>query len=237
MEENSLAIPFDINEVTESVLKRIWRKVKPVFKNVFVRTLDIIGSLVGILFILPIGIVTYIENLKNNDHGPLFYTQERIGKDGKIFKMYKFRSMCMNAEEKLKTLLEENEDLREEYSKYKKLHNDPRVTPWGKFLRKTSLDEFPQFINVLKGEMTLVGPRPYLPREKEDMGTYYKYIVQHKPGVTGLWQISGRSDVEFQDRLDMDMEYHYRDGVKTKIKILLITVFVTLRKGEDRGAV
>ena len=156
MEENSLAIPFDINEVTESVLKRIWRKVKPVFKNVFVRTLDIIGSLVGILFILPIGIVTYIENLKNNDHGPLFYTQERIGKDGKIFKMYKFRSMCMNAEEKLKTLLEENEDLREEYSKYKKLHNDPRVTTWGKFLRKKSLDEFPQFINVLKGEMTLV---------------------------------------------------------------------------------
>lgn len=237
LEENSLAIPFDINEVTESVLKRIWRKVKPIFKNVFVRTLDIIGAIVGILFILPIGIVTYIENIKNNDHGPLFYTQERIGKDGKIFKMYKFRSMCMNAEEKLKQLLEENEDLREEYSKYKKLHNDPRVTTWGKFLRKTSLDEFPQFINVLKGEMTLVGPRPYLPREKEDMGSYYKYIVQHKPGVTGLWQISGRSDVEFQDRLDMDMEYHYRDGVKTKIKILLITVLVTLRRGEDRGAV
>lgn len=237
MEENSLAIPFDINEISESIFKKIWRKVKPAVKKVFIRALDICGALVGILFILPIAVVTYIENLKNDDHGPIFYTQDRIGKDGKIFRMYKFRSMCMNADEKLKKILAEDEALREEYEKYKKLHNDPRVTPWGKFLRKTSLDEFPQFINVLKGEMTLVGPRPYLVREKEDMGTYYKYIIQHKPGVTGLWQISGRSDVDFSERLDMDMRYHYKNSVKNDIRILIITLLVTLRKGEDRGAV
>ena len=156
MEENSLAIPFDINGVSENIFKKIWRKVKPVLKKVFIRTLDICGALVGILFILPIAIITWIENFKNGDHGPIFYKQDRIGKDGKIFEMYKFRSMCMNAEEKLKKILEEDEVLREEYSKYKKLHNDPRVTPWGHFLRRTSLDEFPQFINVLKGEMSLV---------------------------------------------------------------------------------
>ena len=156
MEENSLAIPFDIKGVSENIFKKIWRKVKPVFKKVFIRILDICGALVGILFILPIAIITWIENLKNGDYGPIFYKQDRIGKNGKIFEMYKFRSMCMNAEEKLKKLLEEDEALREEYSKYKKLHNDPRVTSWGHFLRRTSLDEFPQFINVLKGEMSLV---------------------------------------------------------------------------------
>ena len=142
--------------------------------------------------------------------------------------------MAKNADEILAAMLQ-NEENREEYSTYRKFRHDPRLTKFGEILREKSLDEFPQFINVLKGEMTLVGPRPYLPREKEDMGSYYKYIVQHKPGVTGLWQISGRSDVEFQDRLDMDMEYHYRDGVKTKIKILLITVLVTLRR--KKGAV
>ena len=108
--------------------------------------------------------------------------------------MYKFRSMVIGADEKLKKYLEENEEARLEYKKYKKMKDDPRVTKIGKFIRKTSLDEFPQFINVLKGDMSLVGPRPYLEREKEDMTYFYKYIVSCKPGVTGLWQVPLFSD-------------------------------------------
>ena len=108
--------------------------------------------------------------------------------------MYKYRSMVIGADEKLSTYLKENEEARKEYSKYKKLKNDPRITKVGKFIRKTSIDEFPQFINVLLGQMSLVGPRPYLPREQEDMGNYYKYIIQCKPGITGYWQVPLFSD-------------------------------------------
>ncbi len=110
------------------------------------------------------------------------------------------------------------------------MKEDPRVTKIGKFIRKTSLDEFPQFINVLKGDMSLVGPRPYLEREKEDMTYFYKYIVSCKPGVTGLWQVSGRSDVTFEDRMRMDMEYFRRNGLRVDVKILRKTVEKLLRK-------
>ncbi len=183
---------------------------------------------------MPLSMVVLINNLKTKDYGPLFYVHERIGKNGKTFKMYKFRTMVVNADEKLNEILEQDKALKEEYKKYKKLKNDPRVTKFGEFLRKTSLDEFPQFINVLKGEMSLVGPRPYMPKEIEDMGTYYKYIIKHKPGITGLWQISGRSELSFTDRLDLDMKYHYRKTVKNDIKILLITALITLKR---KGAV
>ena len=157
--------------------------------------------------LVPMTIGIYIANLIVGDKGPIFYSQNRIGKDGKNFKMYKFRSMVMGADEKLEKYLQENEDARREYKINKKLKDDPRVTKIGKFIRKTSIDEFPQFINVLKGEMSLVGPRPYLPREIEDMGYAYPYITAVKPGVTGLWQVKGRNDVTFKDRLDLDMEY------------------------------
>lgn len=153
------------------------------------RTIDIIGSLVGVIALIPLTIGIYIANLINKDKGPIFYTQERIGKNGKLFKMYKFRSMVVGADEKLQEYLKQNRDAREEYKKYKKLKDDPRITKVGKFIRKTSIDEFPQFINVLKGDMSLVGPRPYLPREKEEMGDSYEYITKCKPGITGFWQV------------------------------------------------
>ena len=122
----------------------------------------------------------------DKDKGPLFFSQDRIGKNGKLFKMYKFRTMVVGADDVLKELLSKDEEARKEYAKNKKLKDDPRVTKIGKFLRSTSLDEFPQFFNVLKGDMSLVGPRPYLPREEDDMGYYYYYITQCKPGITGL---------------------------------------------------
>lgn len=145
------------------------------------RCMDILGSIIGIIALIPLTIIIGIANFALGDRGPMFYIQDRIGKNGKTFKMYKFRSMVVDADEKLQRYLEENEDARKEYSQYKKLKHDPRVTKTGKFLRKTSLDELPQFINVLKGEMSLVGPRPYLPREKEEIGIEYSTIIKVKP--------------------------------------------------------
>ena len=180
------------------------KKVKLYIEKAVKRVIDIIAGLVGTILLIPITIGVYIaRKILKEDDGPIFYDQLRIGKNGKIFKMYKYRSMVIGADDKLKEYLAENEEAREEYSKYKKLKKDPRITKLGNFLRKTSLDEFPQFINVLKGDMSLVGPRPYLQREKDDMGEYYKYIIQCKPGITGYWQTTGRSGVTFQDRLKM----------------------------------
>lgn len=230
LEENQLALLFnisDIKQVTENTLSTRVRKYATMIVS---RTLDILGGLVGCMCVIPIMFAVIINNIKDRDFGSIFFVQERIGKDGKLFKMYKFRTMVKDADKKLEEILKTDEEARLEYSKYKKLKKDPRVTRFGEFLRKTSLDEFPQFFNVLKGEMTLVGPRPYLPKEKEDMGEYYKYIIQHKPGITGYWQISGRNDVTFENRVDIDFKYHYKKSLSNDIKILLITLLVTIKR-------
>ena len=210
-------VPYQDVSIYKSKIKR---KIEKTLK----RTVDILGGICGALALIPLSIIIFLANLASGDKGPLFYTQERIGKNGKKFKMYKFRSMVVGADEKLAKYLEENEEARKEYKVYKKLKYDPRVTKTGSFIRKTSLDEFPQFINVLKGDMSLVGPRPYLEREKEDMSYFYKYIVACKPGVTGLWQISGRSEVTFSERVHMDMDYFRKNSFRTDIKILKKTV-------------
>ncbi len=230
LEENQLALLFNISDTKQLMQENSTTKFKKYVIAFVTRMIDILGGLVGCLFIIPIMFATIINNIKNKDFGPIFYTQKRIGKNGKLFKMYKFRTMVKDADKKLEELLEKDEKARQEYQKYKKLKNDPRVTKFGEFLRKTSLDEFPQFINVLKGEMSLVGPRPYLPREKEDMGEYYSYIIQHKPGITGYWQISGRNDITFDNRVDLDFKYHYKKSLKNDIKILLITTLITIKR-------
>ena len=195
------------------------------------KIIDILAGLAGTILIIFITIFVAIMRLvKKENDGPIFYTQLRVGKNGKQFKLYKYRSMVMNADEKLKDYLEKNEKAREEYKKYKKLKNDPRITTVGKFLRKTSLDEFPQFINVLKGDMSFVGPRPYLYREKEDMGESFNKIVSVKPGITGYWQVNGRNDVDFQDRLNMDTYYIEHRGLVMDLKIILKTFLKTLKK-------
>ncbi len=230
LEENQLALLFNISDTKQLMQENSTTKFKKYVIAFVTRMIDILGGLVGCLFIIPIMFATIINNIKNKDFGPIFYTQKRIGKNGKLFKMYKFRTMVKDADKKLEELLEKDEKAIQEYQKYKKLKNDPRVTKFGEFLRKTSLDEFPQFINVLKGEMSLVGPRPYLPREKEDMGEYYSYIIQHKPGITGYWQISGRNDITFDNRVDLDFKYHYKKSLKNDIKILLITTLITIKR-------
>ena len=217
----SLALISGKSEKSNFVLK---------IEKIVKRAIDVVGGFCGVLLLIPITIAIWIANKVSKDEGPIFYTQERIGENGKIFKMYKYRSMVVGADEKLKKYLKENEEARKEYKKYKKLKNDPRVTKMGKFIRKTSLDEFPQFINVLKGDMSLVGPRPYLPREKEDINGFFNYITSCKPGITGLWQISGRSHTTFTDRLTLDMSYYYNHSLKTDIKILYKTVKNVIKK-------
>lgn len=195
------------------------------------RLIDIIAGIVGIILLIPLTIVLgIIRIIKKENDGPLFYEQLRIGKNGKQFRMYKYRSMCMNADERLKEYLEENEEAKKEYKKYKKLKCDPRVTKLGKVLRATSLDEFPQLINVLIGNMSLVGPRPYLPREQKEMGEYYSTIIKVKPGITGPWQIRGRSKITFEDRLKLDLEYVNKCSIKRDIKILWNTFAKVLKK-------
>lgn len=195
------------------------------------RLVEIIAGIVGVIFLIPITIVVEIIRIvKKENDGPLFYTQLRIGKDGKQFRMFKFRSMCMNADEKLKEYLQENEEARKEYKKYKKLKCDPRITKVGKVLRATSLDEFPQLINVLKGDMSLVGPRPYLPREQKEMGEYYFGITKVKPGITGPWQVKGRSKIDFEDRLKIDFEYVKICSLKQDFIILLRTLKNVMKK-------
>ena len=202
------------------------KKIEKVLK----RGIDILGGICGTLMLIPLTIIVWIANKKNKDNGPIFYKQTRIGKDGKLFTLYKYRSMVVGADEILETYLKENEEARKEYKKYKKLKNDPRITKIGKFLRKTSLDEFPQFINVLKGDMSLVGPRPYLPREKEEINGFFKYITSCKPGITGLWQTRGRSNTTFTDRLSMDMEYYYNHSLKQDIKLIYKTIRNVVKK-------
>ena len=218
----------DKSQVNATIRKN---KIGIKIENIVKRVIDIGGGLIGTIALIPLTIIIYIARivLHEND-GPIFYDQLRIGKNGKVFKMYKYRSMVIGADEKLHKYLEENEEARKEYKKYKKLKNDPRITKVGNFIRRTSLDEFPQFINVLKGDMSLVGPRPYLPREKEDMGEYYDCIIQTRPRVTGYWQTSGRSDVTFDDRLKMDFKYCQKRSLKVDAKLLMKTILNVVKK-------
>lgn len=203
--------------------------VKNIIYSFFKRVFDIIIGILGIIILLPVSIIVKIINLINKDLAPVFYSHTRIGKNGKEFKLYKFRSMVPNADEVLKEMLKDKK-IAEEYNKNKKLKNDPRITKVGKILRKTSLDELPQFINILKGDMSLIGNRPYLPREKKDMGKYYNEIIKTKPGLTGYWQVNGRSDVSFNNRLKLEQFYSNNYSLIMDIKILFKTVVVVLKR-------
>ena len=184
------------------------------------RISDIIFSLLLLIFFLPIIIIISIA-IKLDSKGPIFAdTPERVGKNGKSFKMFKFRSMIRNAHE----LLREDPEMQKLYLAYKmgsyKLKNDPRITHVGTFIRKHSLDEVPQFINVLRGDMSLVGPRAYYPDELEEQQKNYPYtrkavrvVLSVKPGITGYWQVSGRSDINFDKRIEMDAEYVRRRSI------------------------
>lgn len=198
--------------------------IKTVLYLFIKRLVDIVAGLVGLILLIPISLIIKIISICNGDFHKIIFVQKRIGKNGKEFDFYKFRSMVPNADEVLFKMLEENEEVAKEYAENKKLKDDPRITKIGHFIRRYSIDELPQLINVLKGDMTLVGNRPYLPREKKDMGKYFNDIVKTKPGITGYWQVSGRSDVSFKARLKMEQYYSNNAGLRMDINILGKTV-------------
>lgn len=226
---------MNINDTTVCINRTVNVNMKArSISKIMKRIIDILAGIVGMIILIPLMLIIKIANIFTKDNASIFFVQNRIGKDGKIFKMYKFRTMIVGAEEELEKLLIENEEIRNEYELNKKIKDDPRVTKIGKFLRKTSLDEFPQFINILKGEMSLVGPRPYLKREKKDIGQDYYKIIEMTPGLTGLWQVSGRSNITFEERVKLDMEYYKKNSFFGDMKILLKTVTAVLNK---KGAV
>ena len=208
-------------------------KVKNKISAIEKRIIDLTAGLVGTILLIPITILVCIMKLLYCDWTPLFFVQKRIGLKGKLFKMIKFQSMERDADKKLYDYLDRNPEAKKEYNINKKLKDDPRITKIGKILRKTSLDEWPQFINILIGQMSLVGPRPYLPREKDDMGDYYEYVIDMKPGLTGPWQVAGRSNLTFEDRLKLDEEYCSRRGNRRDVKILWKTFKKVIFRKDD----
>nr|WP_238336956.1 sugar transferase [Carnobacterium inhibens] len=193
--------------------------------RLFKRLLDIFGSVIGLFLLSSIFLVVAIIIKKEEKSGSVFFVQTRIGKNGKKFKMYKFRSMCIDAESKLIELLQYNEVDGAMF----KIKEDPRITKVGKFIRKTSIDELPQLWNVLKGDMSLVGPRPPLVREVENYSLYDSQRLLVTPGITGLWQVSGRNSLDFKEMVNLDLEYIRRCNITYDLKILLKTFFVVLK--------
>ena len=229
--DNTAELVLNLNQ--ENLVKKTYRKFHKTRKysyRTFKRLVDICAGLVGCLILIPLTVVVKIISILNGDFDSIFFKQARIGKNGKTFNMYKFRSMIPNADEVLKKYLKENKEAAKEYKKWKKLKNDPRITKIGKILRKTSLDEVPQFINLLKGDMSLIGNRPYLPREIEDMGESYNYIIQTRPGLTGLWQCTLRSDATFEERLKLESYYSTHVYPSTDFKIFVKTIKSVIKK-------
>ena len=184
------------------------------------RLMDIIGASLGLIIALPIMLIVAILIKLEDPKGPIFFSQIRNGTYPKTFKMYKFRSMYIDAEERLQELMHLNEQSGPAF----KIKDDPRITKIGKFIRKTSLDELPQLLNVLKGDMSLVGPRPAIPREVEQYTAYQKQRLFVKPGLTCIWQVSGRNNIEFDQWVELDIEYIKTRTLWLDIKLILLTI-------------
>lgn len=228
-EEDDLIKTKEIIMTTDELQKKKDKvSVKELGYHFTKRTFDIVCGLIGVIILIPVTIILKIITMATGDFSPIIFTQNRIGKDGKEFKFYKFRSMVPNADEVLFRTLEMDKIAAEEYKKNKKFKNDPRITKVGKVIRKLSIDELPQLINVLKGDMSVIGNRPYLPREKEDMEEYYNDIIKTKPGITGYWQVNGRSKTTFKERLEMEKYYSNNYSLIIDIKIFFKTFKVVL---------
>lgn len=195
------------------------------------RVVDIVGTLVLVTVFSPILLLVTLS--LRSDGGDILFRHTRIGRNGRAFKVYKFRTMVPNADVVLRSLLASDEALRAEWLRDHKLKSDPRVTAIGRFLRQTSLDELPQLWNVLKGDMSLVGPRPVIREELSRYGRASRYYLALKPGLTGLWQVSGRNDCDYRRRVAMDRYYAVTASLGTDLLVLFKTVDVVLRR---RGA-
>jgi exopolysaccharide production protein ExoY len=188
-----------------------------------VRCLDLVISIAALLFLLPFALGISIL-IKSHDGGPILFGHIRVGKGGRTFRCWKFRSMVIDAEQRLADLLARDPAARSEWEADHKLRRDPRVTMLGRFLRKSSVDELPQLINVLRGEMSLVGPRPVVADEARRYGRYYRDYCSVLPGITGLWQVTGRNDVSYRRRVALDVIYVRSQSVTLYLKILILTL-------------
>lgn len=191
------------------------------------RLIDIIGSLVGIILFSPVFLSVAIAIKIEDPKGSIIFSHKRVGMYGKLFPCYKFRSMFANAEELKKNFTEEQ---KKEYAETFKLKDDPRITRVGKFIRKTSLDEIPQLFNILKGDMSIVGPRPIVIKELEFYGEYEEFYKAVKPGLTGLWQVSGRSDTSYEERVALDMEYINTRNIFKDLYIIIMTAIKVIKR-------
>lgn len=198
----------------------------PLGQLVIKRSMDIAGAAIGCILLALLTIIL-APIIKLESPGPIFFVQKRVGRNGRIFKMFKFRSMYIDAEERKKELMSQNEMKGLMF----KMEQDPRITKVGAFLRKTSLDEFPQFINILLGDMSLVGTRPPTVDEFEQYSPYHKKRLSFRPGLTGMWQVSGRSDItDFEEIVRLDVEYIEKWSVKLDIKILWKTILAVFKR-------
>lgn len=188
----------------------------------FKRAMDIVGSATGLILLSPLFILVALAIKIEDPKGKVFFAQKRCGKDNKPFPMYKFRSMVSNAEELLEELMEQNEMDGPVF----KIKEDPRITKVGKFIRKTSIDELPQLFNILMGDMSIVGPRPAIPHEVAEYNAYQKQRLLVKPGLTCIWQVSGRNSIGFDEWVDMDLEYIEKRNLWMDIKLIFKTVGV-----------
>ncbi|MBL0428677.1 sugar transferase [Ramlibacter alkalitolerans] len=197
------------------------------------RLIDIVGALVFIIVFLPLLLAVALGVLLSS-RGPIIYSQERLGLNGKKFRFYKFRSMVVNSEEVFNSFLDTDPEAKSQWEKYQKLDRDPRITGFGHFIRKTSLDEFPQFWNVLVGDMSLVGPRPCMPSQRELYGVHWREYCAVRPGLTGLWQVSGRNQLTYQQRVQLDSKYVMGWSLSLDFQILARTVKVVLTANGSR---
>ena len=192
------------------------------------RCVDIFLLLISSPVTIPLVLIVSIL-VKCTSKGPVFYGHKRIGRNGKEFKCWKFRSMAIDADKQLEKILAENPKMREEWERDRKFTDDPRVTKIGKILRKTSIDEIPQFFNVLTGEMSFIGPRPVTKPELEKYGSKADYVLTVKPGLSGMWQISGRSDTGYEERITLDSYYIQNWSVWLDLWIIIKTIYVVLK--------
>lgn len=215
---------IEINDMELS--KKIYKIIK--------RIVDIIGALVGCLILLPLTLCIWIANIIAKDNGPIFYVHRRIGKNGKEFNMYKFRTMCNKAQEMVK----DEETMKryftdgqiKEWQENYKMDDDPRITKVGKILRKTSIDEVPQVINILKGELSIIGPRPVTEEELEKYEDKKEMFLSVTPGLTGYWAANGRSDTDYNERMKMELYYVENISLKLDLKIFFKTIITVLKR-------
>jgi len=209
--------------------KLIWLDKEKIEKqkvyNLLKRIIDLVLGTLGLIFISPIMLWVAYKIHKEEPTASVIFTQKRVGRNGKLFTMYKFRSMCVDAEKQLDTLADKNEIRGAMF----KIKEDPRVTEFGKFIRRTSLDELPQLLNVIKGDMSLIGPRPPLQREVAEYTQYDMQRLLVKPGCSGLWQVSGRNDVHFDEMVDYDIDYIQKRGIRYDIALIIKTIKVMMK--------